>query len=139
MTRVTPGIVAIALAIAAFLLAFLVVPVATVVYTAFSNADGGFTLAHFSAFAGISLMRESFANSLYVAGMTVLFASLLAVPLAYLTVRFQFRGAAIIQTLGVLPLIMPAFVGAAAMQLLFGRSGSVNLILNDVVRLHACR
>ena len=132
MTRVTPGIAAVALAIAAFLLAFLVVPVATVVYTAFSNADGGFTLAHFGAFAGISLMRESFANSLYVAGMTVLFASVLAVPLAYLTVRFQFRGAAIIHTLGVLPLIMPAFVGAAAMQLLFGRSGSLNLILNDL-------
>ena len=132
MTRVTPGLAAVALAIAAFLLAFLVVPVATVVYTAFSNADGGFTLAHFGAFAGISLMRESFANSLYVAGMTVLFASVLAVPLAYLTVRFQFRGAAIIHTLGVLPLIMPAFVGAAAMQLLFGRSGSLNLILNDL-------
>ena len=131
MTRTNPGIVAVALAIAAFLLAFLVVPVATVIYTAFSNADGGFTLAHFSAFSEISLMRESFANSLYVAGMTVLFASFLAVPLAYLTVRFQFRGAIVIQTLGVLPLIMPAFVGAAAMQLLFGRSGSVNLILND--------
>jgi len=132
VTRVTPGIVAVALAIAAFLLAFLVVPVATVVYTAFSNADGGFTLAHFGAFAGISLMRESFANSLYVAGMTVLLASVLAVPLAYLTVRFQFRGAAIIHTLGVLPLIMPAFVGAAAMQLLFGRSGSLNLVLNGL-------
>ncbi|MBK9605572.1 MAG: iron ABC transporter permease [Betaproteobacteria bacterium] len=131
MNRTNPGIVAIGLAIAAFLLAFLVVPVATVVYTAFSNAEGGFTLAHFSAFSEISLMRESFANSLYVAGMTVLCASLLAVPLAYLTVRFQFRGAALIHTLGVLPLIMPAFVGAAAMQLLFGRSGSVNLILND--------
>ena len=131
MTRASPEMVALALAIAAFLLAFLIVPVATVVYTAFSNAEGGFTLAHFGAFAGISLMRESFANSLYVAGMAVLFASLLAVPLAYLTVRFQFRGARMIQTLGVLPLIMPAFVGAAAMQLLFGRSGSVNLILND--------
>ena len=57
MNRTNPGIVAIALAIAAFLLAFLVVPVATVVYTAFSNAEGGFTLAHFSAFSEISLMR----------------------------------------------------------------------------------
>ena len=61
------------------------------------------------------------------------------VPLAYLTVRFQFRGAILIQTLGVLPLIMPAFVGAAAMQLLFGRSGSVNLLLRRLVRLHASR
>ena len=129
--RTHPALIAVALAIAAFLAAFLVVPVATVLYTAFTNAQGGFTLAHFSAFSGISLMRESFANSLYVAGMTVAFASLVAVPLAYLTVRFEFRGALVIQTLGVLPLIMPAFVGASAMQLLFGRSGSVNLILDN--------
>jgi iron(III) transport system permease protein len=122
--------VAIALAIAAFLLAFLVVPVASVVYTAFSSAEG-FTLGHFVSFFQISLMRESFWNSLYVAGMSVVFASILAIPLAYFTVRFRFRGALAIQTLGVLPLIMPPFVGAVAMQLLFGRSGSVNLLLNE--------
>ena len=58
-------------------------------------------------------------------------ASLIAVPLAYLTVRFEFRGAALIQTLGVLPLIMPPFVGAVAMTLIFGRSGSVNLLLDE--------
>ena len=131
MTRTSPAVAAVALAIAAFLVAFLVVPVAAVVYTAFADGQGGFTFAHFSAFAEISLMRESFANSLYVAGLTVAFATLVAVPLAYLTVRFQFRGAILIQTLGVLPLVMPAFVGASAMQLLFGRSGSVNLILKD--------
>lgn len=125
------GLVVVALAIAVFLIAFLVVPIVSVVYTAFSDGAGGFTLSHFSAFGEISLMRESFANSLFVAGMTVLFATIIAVPLAYLTMRFQFRGAVLIQTLGVLPLVMPAFVGAAAMQLLFGRSGSVNLILND--------
>ena len=129
--RHQPALVAVALAIGAFLFAFLVVPVAAVVYTAFANAEGGFTLAHFAAFAEISLMRESFANSLFVAVATVAIASLIAVPLAYLTVRFEFRGAIAIQTLGVLPLIMPAFVGAAAMQLIFGRSGSVNLILKD--------
>ena len=57
------------------------------------------------------------------------FASVIALPLAYLTVRFEFRGALLIQTLGVLPLIMPPFVGAVALQLIFGRSGSVNLLL----------
>jgi iron(III) transport system permease protein len=121
----------VALAIAAFLVVFLVYPVATVVYVAFTNADGSLTLGHFGSFMQISLMRESFANSLYVALMTVLMSSLIAVPIAYFTVRFEFRGAILVQTLGVLPLIMPAFVGAAAMQLLFGRSGSVNLLLGD--------
>src|SRR5688572_28032006 len=122
---------AVALAIAAFLAAFLVVPVASVVYTAFASGGGGFTLAHFATFFQISLMRESFWNSLYVAGMSVVFASIIAIPLAYFTVRFRFRGAVLLQTLGVLPLIMPPFVGAVAMQLIFGRFGSVNLLLQE--------
>lgn len=122
---------AIALLIAAFLLLFLVIPVVTVVYVAFSNPDGGFTLSHFGSFFRLSLMRESFWNSLYVGGMSVAIASIIALPLAYFTVRFQFRGAILIQTLGVLPLIMPPFVGATAMQLIFGRNGSVNLLLGD--------
>jgi len=125
------AIAAVALAIAAFLVVFLIVPVVTVVWAAFATPQGGFTLAHLAGFFSLSLMRESFANSLYVAAMTVLFATIVAVPLAYFTVRFQFRGAILVQTLGVLPLIMPAFVGAAALQLLFGRSGSVNLLLGE--------
>ncbi len=76
-------------------------------------------------------MRESFYNSLIVGGMSVALSSIFALPLAYFITRFQFRGAILIQTLGVLPLIMPPFVGATAMQLLFGRSGSLNLILGD--------
>jgi iron(III) transport system permease protein len=119
------------LAIAAFLGAFLVLPVGAVIYVAFVNEQGGFTLGHFLSFFNQTLLRESAYNSLYVSLMSVLFASLIAVPLAYFTVRFEFRGALLIQTLGVLPLIMPPFVGAAAMQLIFGRSGSVNLLLGE--------
>jgi ABC-type maltose transport system permease subunit len=76
-----------------FLAVFLAAPVASVFHAAFSSGGGGFTLAHFESFLQISLMRESFWNSLYVAGLSVLFASLIAVPLAYFTVRFRFRGA----------------------------------------------
>lgn len=119
------------LVILAFLTLFLLAPVATVIYTAFVNQDGGFTLGHFANFFGQTLFKESLVNSLYVALMSVVFASLIAIPLAYLTVRFEFRGALIIQTLGVLPLIMPPFVGAVALQLIFGRNGSMNLLLGE--------
>jgi iron(III) transport system permease protein len=122
---------AVALAIAAFLLVFLIVPVVTVVYVAFADGAGGVTLSHFGSFFSLSLMRESFWNSIYVGVWSVAIATLIAVPLAYFTVRFEFRGALLIQTLGILPLIMPPFVGAVAMQLIFGRSGSVNLLLNE--------
>lgn len=114
-----------------FLLLFFVLPVARVFVTAFLDGDNSLTLGHFGAFFSQDLMRESFFNSLYVAVMSAIFAALIAVPLAYFTVRFDFRGAILIQTLGVLPLIMPPFVGAVALQLIFGRSGTLNLLLND--------
>ncbi|MGO3890476.1 MAG: ABC transporter permease [Paenalcaligenes sp.] len=130
-SRYPVGLIMAALVVLSFLVFFLVVPVGNVFYTAFLDADGGFTLGHFGAFFHQTLLKESFMNSLYVAFMSTVFASLIAIPLAYLTIRFQFRGALIIQTLGILPLIMPPFVGAVAMQLLFGRSGSLNLMLDD--------
>ncbi|MYN13253.1 ABC transporter permease subunit [Pusillimonas sp. TS35] len=129
--RQPSGFVLAALLVLAFLALFLVIPVGNVFYTAFVNADGSFTLGHFIAFFHQTLLKESFFNSLYVALAATFFASLIAIPLAYLTIRFQFRGALIIQTLGVLPLIMPPFVGAVAMQLIFGRSGSINLLLDE--------
>ena len=129
--RLPVGATLVALAILAFFALFLVLPVGSVFYSAFVNADGSFTLGHFGAFFAQSLMMEAFLNSLYVAVVSALVAALIAVPLAYFTVRFRFRGAILIQTLGVLPLIMPPFVGAVAMQLILGRSGSINLLLDD--------
>lgn len=120
----------IAIIIAAILLTFLILPVGTVILSAFGT-DGNFTLHHFVTFFEQSLLRESFINSLSVSLLSVLFASMIAIPLAYLTVRFEFRGAILIQTLGVLPLIMPPFVGAVALQLIFGTNGSINLLLSE--------
>jgi iron(III) transport system permease protein len=128
----TPGQIALALAIAAFLLVFLVLPVATVIYVAFTEkGTSTFTLVNFYDFVRTELFMRSLWNSFYVSAMSVVWASVLALPLAYLTTRFAFRGAAIVQTLGFLPLIMPPFVGAVAMQLFFGRNGSINLLLDD--------
>lgn len=126
------GTAGVAAALALFLLAFLIVPVLKVVFVAFLDPHtGGFTLVNFQDFFRTSLFRESFWNSLYVAGLSVVMATLIAVPLAYFTSRFNFGGAVLIQTLGVIPLIMPPFVGAVAMQMLFGTNGSVNLLLDE--------
>ena len=128
----SPGQAALAGVIALFLLLFLVVPVATVIYVAFTEkGTGAFTLINFVDFVRTDLFVNAFWNSVYVSTATVLLASVFALPLAYITTRFEFRGAVLIQTLGFLPLIMPPFAGAVAMQLLFGRNGSVNLLLDD--------
>ena len=121
-----------ALLIAAFLALFLVLPILKVILVAFQDVStGSFTLVNFQDFFNTTLFRESFWNSLYVAAMSVTLASIFSLPLAYFTTRFEFRGTILIQTLGFLPLIMPPFVGAVAMQLLFGRNGAVNLLLEE--------
>ncbi|MGB2318352.1 MAG: ABC transporter permease, partial [Litorivicinaceae bacterium] len=120
------------LMIAFFLLLFLIVPVGQVIFVAFQDPNtGSFTLINFADFFGNSLFVESFFNSFYVASMSVIVASIIAMPLAYFTTRFNFSGALLIQTLGIIPLIMPPFVGAVAMQLLFGANGSINLLLEE--------
>lgn len=127
-----PGQVIAVSVIALFLLVFLIIPAGTVIYTAFTEkGTGALTIVNFIDFFNTDLFRRSFFNSVYVSGMSVVWATVIALPLAVLTTRFDFRGSLIIQTLGFVPLIMPPFVGAVAMQLLFGRNGTVNLILND--------
>ncbi|MCB2099616.1 MAG: iron ABC transporter permease [Rhodobacterales bacterium] len=122
----------VALGLAAFLLVFLALPILKVVFVAFQDPhSGALTLLNFADFFGAALFQASFLNSLYVSGMSVLLATLIAIPLAYYTTRFNFEGAVLIQTLGIIPLIMPPFVGAVAMVLLLGENGSVNLLLDE--------
>ena len=129
---VASGPMALAILIALFLALFLVIPVGTVIYVAFTEkGSGAFTLVNFYDFARTDLFITSFWNSMYVATMTVVLASMFALPLAYLTTRFEFRGSGVVQMLGFIPLIMPPFAGAVAMQLIFGRNGTVNLLLDD--------
>jgi len=121
-----------AVLIALLLIGLLLVPVAQVMIVAFQDpATGAATLQNFVDFFGTSLFRESFWNSFYVSAMSVVVATAIALPLAYITTRFHFSGSILIQSLGFIPLIMPPFVGAVAMQLIFGRNGTVNLLLRD--------
>ena len=127
-----PGQTVLFVLIALFLLSFLVIPVVKVFYVAFVDVNSGdLTLVNFLDFFNSSLFLESFNNSLYVAIMSVVVATAISLPLAYFTTRFEFKGSVIIQSLGFVPLIMPPFVGAVAMQLLFGLNGSVNLLLDE--------
>ncbi len=126
------GPAAVVAVVGLFLLVFLVLPVVNVIYVAFQDPNtGALTLINFVDFFRTSLFRESSINSLYVAAMAVVVSSCFALPLAYFTTRFNFKGAILIQTLGIIPLIMPPFVGAVAMLLLLGENGSINLLLDE--------
>jgi iron(III) transport system permease protein len=87
------------------------------------------TLRPLIAFFQRPLFRESLVNTLASGVAAVALGSAIGVPLALLTVRYRFPGRTLLATLGVLPLVIPPFVGAVAFQQILGRSGTVNLLL----------
>ena len=91
--------------------------------------DGRPTAAPLLAFFARPRFREALVNTLLSGVLAVALGSLIAVPLALLTVRYSFPGRGALTTLGLLPLVIPPFVGAVAFQQILGRSGMVNLFL----------
>jgi iron(III) transport system permease protein len=91
--------------------------------------DGWPTLAPLVAFFRRPLFQEALVNTLLSGVLAVFFGSLVGVPLAFLTVRYKFPGREVVGVLGVLPLVVPPFVGAVAFQQILGKSGLVNLLL----------
>ncbi len=112
----------------ALLFTFILYPLIRVLYVAFTE-EGSLSLSHFINFFERALFKESFLNSLIAGLMAVIFGSLISLPLAFFTIKYDFKGRTLIQTLGILPLVMPPFVGAVALQLILGRSGVFNLLL----------
>jgi iron(III) transport system permease protein len=93
--------------------------------------EGVPTLRPLLALFARPLFRESLVNTLLAGVLAVVIGSVIAVPLALLTVRYRFPGHRLIGIFGVLPLVIPPFVGAVAFQQVLGRSGVVNLLLLD--------
>lgn len=115
----------------AILVAFILYPVLSVLWIALSDDQGRLTLVHFANFFRRSLFREALWNTLWSGVLVVFFGALIGVPLAYIVARYEFRGKLLLQTAATLPLVIPPFVGAVALQLIVGRSGTVNLLLME--------
>ncbi|HEY3303639.1 MAG TPA: iron ABC transporter permease [Candidatus Binatia bacterium] len=120
---------AIMLALLALLFVFMLYPVLRVLWVALAGEEGSFTAIHFQNFFLRPLFREALWNTLWSGFLVVFFGSLIAIPLAYVIARYEFRGKILLQTLATLPLVIPPFVGAVAFQQILGRSGAVNLLL----------
>jgi iron(III) transport system permease protein len=113
----------------ALLVAFILYPVLRVLWISLADESGNLTLLHFANFFRRPLFREALWNTLWTGALVVLFSAVLALPLAYVIARYEFRGKLLLQTAATLPLVIPPFVGAVALQLILGRSGTVNLLL----------
>ncbi len=80
----------------------------------------GFTLDWYAKLAGNSLLLKSVKNSLLVAGLTTVVATVFGTMAALALGRFEFRGKAATQAALYLPIIIPEIVIAAALVTFFG-------------------
>lgn len=124
----TPGQFLLFICLLALLSFFILLPILQVIYVAFTQ-NGRLTLTHFVNFFKQPSLNEALWRSLWVGIIVVFFSSIISLPLALFTTRYNFKGRLIVQTLGVLPLVMPAFVSAIALQTILGRSGMINQII----------
>ena len=107
----------------------IVVPQLSIFLSSIRAADGSFSLSNYTTFFTSYRYRIAFANSVKVTLLTTLFATLIAVPLAWLLSRFQFKGRNAVVTLITMATASPPFLGAYAWIILLGRYGAVNKII----------
>jgi len=121
------------LAVLLLLAATLLYPIWLTVRGAFLSIDGeGFTLFHVVEVLRDPVLRGGLLTSLGIAAATTILSTLIALPLALVASRFEFRGKTILGGLLLVPLILPPFVGAIGLRALLGREGSLNTILADL-------
>ena len=91
--------------------------------------DGKISTVFFELMVTSPVYREAILNSFRLGMVTTLATTLLSLPIAYLLVRYDFRGKGLINGLILIPMVLPPFVGAVGMKQMFARFGSINLLL----------
>jgi iron(III) transport system permease protein len=122
-------------AIWAFLAVFLLYPLGRIFYDAVTDDAGGLTLAHFHAFFTDGFYLRSLWNSILLGLGVVACTSVLGIGIAFLLVRYDFRGRELFSYLTLIPIISPPLVGVLGFVFILGRAGTVNVLLMDYLDL----
>jgi iron(III) transport system permease protein len=120
------------LAIAALFVVFLVYPLFSLFASSFVDAEsGGLTLTHYAAFFRKKYYYRALFNSMSVTLCVTVLAVLIGAPMAYLSSAFNIRGKKLLDTLIIVSMLSPPFIGAYSWILLGGRSGLITQFFAD--------
>lgn len=122
----------------AFLVVFLFWPLVTTLLRAFMKTGNAFDLSTmslkgFEKFLTSSLYQRSLKNSFIVGVGVTFFSLLIGIPMGYFVARVKIPGKTLMLSLGILPVIMPSFIGAFSWIILLGRQGSLRFYLNALL------
>ncbi len=108
--------------------AFFLAPLGIVIRGGFSDS-GHFTLRYLIGVFQNPIYAEGLFNSFRIALGTTALVILIALPLAWLTNRYDFPGKKWIGSLILVPMVLPPFVGAIGFQQVLGPYGGLNTLL----------
>lgn len=115
------------------LVLFLIYPFSSLIYRSFFTGETpGFTLDNYKTFFTKPYYYNTLKNSLVVSIITTLTATLIGVPLAYAMTRYDISGKRAVRTMIIMSLMSPPFIGAYSWIMLFGRSGFITKILENI-------
>jgi len=117
---------------AVFFALFFLWPIAETVRGAFVGSDGRFTLDYIAEVFRNPLYLEGLWNSFRIGIFATLLAAVIAMPLAWMSDRFNFPGKPLLGALVLVPMIMPPFVGAIGVKQILGQQGALNALLADL-------
>lgn len=117
---------------AVFFALFFIYPIWHTVKEAFHSTEGGFTFSYIVEIFLNSIYVEGLINSFYMGLFSTLLSILIALPLALLANTWDFRGKDLLNSLILVPLILPPFVGALGVKQILGQAGAFNSFLIDL-------
>lgn len=113
----------------ALVLVFLIYPLYDIFRYSFTDKETGVTsFANWKEFFGRAYYMRAFGHSMVIAVATTAVSLLLGIPLAFFTTRFRIRGSALLNTLAVLALLSPPFIGAYSWITMLGRNGFLRML-----------
>jgi iron(III) transport system permease protein len=108
---------------------FLLWPVWSVISTGLGLSTPGVRLQSVAAYLGAVFQDQQFrtgiANSAVIAALVTVCCAAISIPLALLNRRFEFPGKNLLAAALLVPLVLPPFVGAIGIRLIFGAQGAL--------------
>ena len=115
-----------------FFALFFVYQIWHTVKEAFVTPEDTFTLVYIAEIFKNPIYTEGLINSFYMGLFTTLLSLLIALPLALMANYWDFKGKEILNSLILVPLILPPFVGALGIRQILGQAGVFNAFLIDL-------
>jgi iron(III) transport system permease protein len=112
---------------------FVIYPLSFLVFESFKIAGtNDLGIQNYIDFFKDTYYLKTFGNTLLLGLLVLLTSTAFGLPLAYILARYRLKGKTLLTALILLPIVLPAYAGAFAFIVFFGKQGTLNLLLSQL-------